>query len=343
MPKTHNATKDGPPPKKQKKNTTPTAAPVDVSKPPAFSPELMKQMIQALEEKQSAEKKSAEKAKKKTSTPKKKLGKTPPKPSVSAEEVWADDSDGENQQIKPMKSLNSIGENDAVIGNLNENENFFDATAELITTGNAGVQGIPPQTFGTVEKITPSGSESQSGTKNDDKSEDGPEEDSKDDEKTKLNKEMASGKAKINANIKKLHLAIEKQGKRNEDFKGEHLKLKACGEENNSSELLTFRKNFLNMMAKFQDKLADITWEEEYEVKNHLTKEMETNTRTESALHTLAQFLRTAANYVDSKNVAAETVKAEIKDLRAKYKLARAKKAELEDEEWDLQATEEVA
>ena len=122
MPKTHNATKDGPPPKKQKKNTTPTAAPVDVSKPPAFSPELMKQMIQALEEKQSAEKKSAEKAKKKTSTPKKKLGKTPPKPSVSAEEVWADDSDGENQQIKPMKSLNSIGENDAVIGNLNENE-----------------------------------------------------------------------------------------------------------------------------------------------------------------------------------------------------------------------------
>ena len=62
MPKTRNATKDGPPPKKQEKNATPTTASIDVLKPPMFSPELIKEMIQALEEKKTAEKKSAEKS-----------------------------------------------------------------------------------------------------------------------------------------------------------------------------------------------------------------------------------------------------------------------------------------
>ena len=361
MPRTHNASKDGPPPKKSKKTPkTPTTPTVD--------PEEMAEAMKALEEKRSAEKAKAERAEKKASAKKKSPPrKTPPQPEVSADDAWKDldDSDGE---IQPMNLMGTIAEDAAAIFTDDAGgqvvKDTFTTTPGLGNLSDgmmtrakkaASLSGVTGETEDSdYEPEVPSNEERLAMV----------EKKSAEKEKTEIQKvaQLANAEnSKMNAKIKKYHDAIERNGKKNKLFQEAHMKFKQIGKDKNSEEILEFRKTFLKLIGDNKDKFAEIEWDtgetkqvriavdsphhsgkkvidRVHKAKNpdappKYKREVEYTTQPiiTNVLHELAEFLRTTATYLDTKDIEAETIKEEIMEHKRKYEAYCEKKKELED------------
>ena len=349
-PRTHDG--KGPPPKRAKK--TP------VTPPPTYSPEMLAKMEKALEEKQSAEKAKKEREAKKSSAKKRETAaKTPPQPTVSADDAWKDldDSDGEMGGLQPYSLLPSIGED-----------------AADITTDSRGEQHLGNLTFDgrmTRARRAASQSEASGETENDVEPESNEvairSKRSAEKEQTEIQKlaqAINASRSKITSKMKKYHDALEKNGKKNENFREAHMKFKKIGKDKKSPEILEFREVFLKMIGDNKDKFAAISWDTGKTKTENVPsnspfhsgkKEINASARARglhalsyvketrevkvynSVIHELAQFLRDTATYIDSKDIEADKIMEEIVEERRIYAENRKKKEEIEEAEWDAQ------
>ncbi len=352
-PRTHDG--KGPPPKRAKK--TP------VTPPTGYSPEMLAEMKEALEEKRSAEKAKKERAEKKANAKKREAAaRTPPQPTMSADDAWKDidsDSDGRGGGSGYRLRLAAVDENAA-------------NTDGPGYPGNLNFDGI----F-TRARRAASQSEASGETENDNEPDEVPSNQvavrskrSAEKEQTQIQKlaqAINASRSKITSKIKKYQDILDKNKTKNKDFSEAHTKFKKIGKDKKSPEILEFREVFLKMIGDNKDKFAAISWDtgetkEEIIPSNspfHSGEKENTTTPPtydrngkprmrykkekrqikifSSVSHELAQFLRITANYIDSKDMEAEKMKEEIEEERRIIAENREKREELEKAEWDAQ------